>query len=267
MPPTIAQVRRYKTMRDSISRPARREFDRLARAVDLDSDDALEQLQTIARAVMRTYGKASAELGAQWFELCAPKKGAKISLSTGASDASLASNVGYNVERYKAGLIGRETAVRSMSAKAVECVITAAEETVFNGMTESIRAGYATKRDKYIRVASPDACAFCQMVASNEYTFGSAESAGFETHDGCRCVGVPYSGIDGVDGYDASVYERRYDDAQTTIYENNRGIEPYDDELQARIDAAKERHAKESDKPWTSTNEALVVMRYQNNLK
>lgn len=259
--PTMQQVRKYAQMRERIAEPARREFDRLARAVDLSKPDALEQLQLIAQAIMNTYGIAAAELGAQWFELCA-ETGISIELVTSMSRESLASNIGYNVQRVTNGLITSKTAFDYMANKAYESVLQSSEETIYSGMTQSVREGYASKKDVYIRVASPDACAFCQMVASNEWTFGDAQKAGFESHDGCRCVGVPYSGLNDVSGYSAAKYQERYYSANKTVT-----TQDYDEELKARIEAAKASHAAKTDKPWNATNETLVVMRYQNDLK
>lgn len=43
----------------------------------------------------------------------------------------------------------------------------------------------------WARVASPNACAFCAMVASRGPEFKSEGSANFEPHDGCQCGAEP----------------------------------------------------------------------------
>ena len=260
--PTIQQVREFSKSRDRIAKPAQREFDRLARAVDMTAANALDQLQAIAAAVMDSYGMAAAELGAQWFEFCAGSSVEGIELAIASSKGALQSNVAYNHARFVEGAVSRETAITSMSAKALEAVISSADETIYENVARFTRDGTFPESSLFIRVAQPGACAFCQMVASNEYTFSAIEKAGFSSHDGCRCVGAPFSGLGDVKGYDPSIYRDRYDEAAKTVRSKD-----MDEELQARIAAAKEQHEKTSDKPWTSTNDVLVTMRYQNNLK
>lgn len=257
--PTYRQTRAYARARNSVAERGRREFDRLARAVDLSAPDALDRLQAIAHAVMLTYGAASAELGARWFDECSPRDAAPAELSTSAAKRRLHEGVAYEWGRFAADEIGSRELVDGCTAKAKEAVLSAASETLFQSTAHDARSRGGEVR--YTRVASGDSCAFCALLAAEDRTFDSEDTAAFDAHDGCMCVAVPYHGADDVSGYDRSDYENMYEKARDTV----RGKD-MPEELQRRIaDARRQREAR--GKRWTTTHSVLVTMRYQNGLE
>ena len=256
--PTYRQTRAYARARNSVAERGRREFDRLARAVDLSAPDALDRLQAIAHAVMLTYGAASAELGARWFDTCSPSDAAPAELSTSAAKRRLHEGVAYEWGRFAADEIGSRELVDGCTARAKEAVLSAASETLFQSTASDARTRGGEVR--YTRVASGGSCAFCALLAAEDRTFDSEDTAAFDAHDGCMCVAVPYHGADDVSGYDRSDYENMYEKARDTV----RGDMP--DELQQRIAEARRQREARGER-WTTTHSVLVTMRYQNGLE
>ena len=257
--PSYRQTRAYAKARNSVAERGRREFDRLARAVDLSAPDALDRLQAIAHAVMLTYGAAAAELGARWFDACSPSDAAPAELSTSAAKRRLHEGVAYEWGRFTADEIGARQLVDGCTAKAKEAVLSAASETLFDATARD--AGTRGGRVRYTRVASGDSCAFCALLAAEDRTFDSEDTAAFDAHDGCMCVAVPYHVAADVSGYDRSKYSDMYDQASATV---RGGDMP--EELERRIAEARRQREARGER-WTTTHSVLVAMRYQNGME
>lgn len=107
--------------------------------------------------------------------------------------------VGHSMARYFEGNYpDAQTALRSGVARMVENIYR--DTVVSNSQSDSFAKGYQ-------RVASPNACSFCLMVALNEYTsFG--ETGGY--HDHCSCSAVPI--FRGVRSYRPDYYKGFEDD-------------------------------------------------------
>ena len=263
--PSYRQTRAYAIARNAVAERGRHEFDRLARAIDLSDPDALQKLQKVADAVMRTYGAASAELAAQWFALCAPDDAAPAALVFDASKRKLHEGIAYKWSQFASDEIGARGLMDGCTAKAKESIVSAAAETLFEAIASDVRT--RGERVQYVRVASGDSCAFCALLAAEDRTFSTEDAAAFDAHDGCMCVAMPYHTAEDVDGYDRSRYSDMYERAKGTIDDGD-----YPDELRERIEAAKAEHDEryrrgEVGARWNRTNETLVVMRYQNGLK
>ena len=99
------------------------------------------------------------------------------------------------------------------------------------------------------------------MRASNGYEYPNAASV--ESHNNCKCQAVQVYGDGKIQGYDPKAYEAEYLDARRA-WKNGEVSE----ELQKRIDAAKERHNEayingQASKRWDDTNAILMVWREQ----
>jgi len=248
--PTYRDTREFARLREQVAEPARRRFDELVAEVDLTAANAAEIVHAIADAVMRTFGAASAELGALWLRTCADIAAGELMYAT-ASD-TLHKHVGWALGEVAGGRMAQPDAKSSMTSKAGECVISAADETIVGNMP----AGTI-----YTRVAAPGACAFCTMAAAELKVTKKGDRPHF--HDGCRCVTVPATRPDQIAGY-----ERRFDECHG-MYERARddlkaGNVP--EELKRRIEDARAAHYERTDEPWTSANSILIVMREQNGI-
>lgn len=100
-------------------------------------------------------------------------------------DANLEGIVGHSMKRYTEGAF--EDATTALKIGVRRMVENTYRDTI---ATNSERDGFATG---YQRVASPKACAFCLVVALNEYT-SFEQSGGY--HDHCSCSTIPvYRGV------------------------------------------------------------------------
>lgn len=109
---------------------------------------------------------------------------------------------------------------------------------------------------RYVIVPNGDACAFCQMRASLEYSYKDADAA--QSHDHCSCQPTPVFGNSTVQGYNASAYRDKYDKAADAYRSGD-----ISDDLKERI----ERQKEEKGRDFTSTNAILMVMREQQGIK
>lgn len=123
---------------------------------------------------------------------------------------------------------------------------------------------YDPSKPKYCIVPNAGACAFCQMRASLGYRYD--DNSKVESHNHCTCVATPVFHGQKVQGYDPKIYLDRYDKANDLRMAVKNGSKEYDEELQRRIQIAKDNHAAKTDAPWRATNETLIIMRYQQGL-
>lgn len=72
----------------------------------------------------------------------------------------------------------------------------AAERLVLNqGRTVTLSAVQADPKARgWARIAEPDACSFCAMLATRGPTYKSEATAAFDAHDNCRCIAQPVFG-------------------------------------------------------------------------
>lgn len=107
--------------------------------------------------------------------------------------------VGHSMARYMSGVYAdAEVALSSGVSRMVENIYR--DTMASNSEQDAFARGYQ-------RVASPDACSFCLMVALNEYT-SFEESGGY--HDHCSCTAVPI--FSGMTSYSPDYYDGFRDD-------------------------------------------------------
>lgn len=115
------------------------------------------------------------------------------------------------------------------------------------------------------------------MLASQGAWYVSEESAlGKEAghyHSDCNCVAVYHANPDNIPNYNGLAhYKEMYYAAENARVANASGRDPYDEDLQMRVNRARAEHrakydAGETDIKWTKYNETLIVMRYRYGLK
>lgn len=118
------------------------------------------------------------------------------------------------------------------------------------------------RRPKFARVPTgAETCAWCVSMAGLGFHFLSEETAS-HTHSGCDCRIVPSWEGSGVEGYDPNAYADYWRDAN-----DMRQSGDIPEEVQQRIDRARDR-ARESGKPWSDDlNGTEIVMRYMYGMK
>lgn len=264
--PSFEQVQSFGNVTQQLIQAAADEFMKLYSA-ELSFDETVNLMALVAEQ----YGLLGSELGAQWYDLC----------------TALA-----NVDADPAEI--REMDAEDLKARAkwhLENDID--QKQVFNYylqnvINDSVRAtGNANLwRDyerglvpgRWARVPVGDTCAWCLMLASQGAWYVSKESAlgkkSGHYHDGCNCIAVYHADPDDIPNYsNLARYKKMYYDAENARAANRSGREPYSEELQRRVDRARELHEErerqrmaegKEPNPWTQYNETLIVMRYQN---
>lgn len=118
------------------------------------------------------------------------------------------------------------------------------------------------RHPKFARVPTgAETCAWCVSMAGLGYHYISEETAS-HTHSGCDCRIVPSWGGSKVEGYDPDGYANYWREANDL---RKSGDVP--EEVQQRIDQARDR-AKAEGKPWSdSLNGTEIVMRWKYGMK
>ena len=127
--------------------------------------------------------------------------------------------------------------------------------------TVRLNAAKDPEKPRYAIVPSATACVFCQMRAGLGYSYPT--DASVDSHNHCKCQAVQVYGDSKIQGFDPSVYEKRYYDA-LHAYESG----DISEDLEKRIEKARQRHNEkykngELTKPWQKTNAVLMVWREQ----
>lgn len=267
--PNYEQIQSFGNVSEQLRQAAIAEFEEY-----LHEGITRDEVIDIAVGIATKYSMLGAELGAQWYDLCSQLAGFDVE-SAELSDSNLDS-LGPRAESFAEAAITADAPLGEAFNVFLQ-----------NEINNSIRlTGSANLwRDyerglvpgKWSRVPVGDTCAWCLMLASQGAWYLSEKSALGESsdhyHDGCNCIAVYHADAESIAGYDNfSDYKRMYYDVENMRVSNQKGIEPYPDELQERINAAKAAHmarqdAGETDKPWTVYNEDLIVMRYKYNVK
>ena len=230
-----------------------------------------EEVIDIAVGISTKYSMLGSELGAQWYDLCTELAGID------ADPAMLSSS---NIDSLESRANSYADKFASDESKAVlsEAFNTFLQNEINNSIRTTGNANLWRDYErgltpgKWARVPVGDTCAWCLMLASQGAWYLTEKSALGESaghyHDDCNCVAVYHATPESIAGYTKlGDYKSTYYEAENMRIANASGKQPYNEELQARIDAAKAEHQKrfdngDTDKPWTRYNETLIVMRY-----
>lgn len=258
--PSYSDVLAFSRQVQSVSAAARAAFERELAQVGFDDwAESAEQVRRIAAQIDATYGAASGNLGAQWFEYCAKLALGRAPVAKVDVDTPMERSVNAQIDKLFDGKAD-ETAVRGMLANAVESAVSQrSRDTVKANVADQPRA-----LRRYARVTTGDACAFCVLMASQGAVYTSESAASDDYHDNCTCVAVPFADAASIPGYGAQLQAHK--DAYSDADRMRRHPDEMPEDLKARIADAKAAHSSASDKKWTSLNETLVIMRYNEGL-
>lgn len=285
--PSYSDIYRYARTLQHISQKAREEFLKAVELVDFsDWTIAAEQLRDIIEAVMKKYGAAAAELGAQWYEYCREMAfDSRYTAIVGeTSRYSAKSDTNAAIDKLFEGEITVEKLIDDLAGIVVNQVHRESRDTILENLQaerlDAIRRGDRKAADMmgYSRVPTASACAFCLMLASQGFVYTSEQTAtkkknGEKYHEDCRCVAVPFHKAGTIPGYGGKLteYESMYRDADNTRRSGKLpNGDDMPDELKERIKEARKEHQKayeagETSARWDpSLNENLIIMRYLN---
>ena len=269
--PTYNDVLAFSETVDNVSASAKNAF--LRRVGDVDFWDwslAAEELRAIIEEIVTEYGLAASELGAQWYEYCRSLNfpGSYIAKVGEVNRGSLMHDVNNEIDKLFDGKVNEGKLVESLGYVVQSSVIYQARDTVTSNLEEE-RLSSLSRGDKsfakkcgYARVTTGSSCAFCVLLASRGFVYASEKSAtktktGDSYHPNCRCVAVPFANAHEISGYGDTLksHEEKYRAADELRISGN-----MPDDLKERISKAKDNH----DGKWSSLDETLVIMRYQN---
>lgn len=139
-----------------------------------DATDGYQEVEDAFPQIVDRYAGAAGTLAAQFYQELSDKP-FEVRVAALPPQERSRGNVGYAFSR-------GETIVDYLKASASRHTFTSARETIVTNATR--------ERVTFVRVASPDACPWCQVLATNEPRYLTEESA-IAGHDNCSCVAAP----------------------------------------------------------------------------
>ena len=274
----FSQVFQFALSLQRIAQLARDELAPLLSGIDWEDEGARGTVKLLMGALLEKYGTPAAELGTEWYDLCA-------------EDAEQGSTRIVGQLPQGVGQVGMDVALDSLfdrrdaldmeiedalAGLMVDYVKKSARSAILGNLAEDQEQyellGTRYSRRRYGNVApgfcsvptGDTTCAYCIMQASRGYALYSDFKQKFANdrsnmwHDDCDCVVVPYADASSIEGYDRyEEYRDMYEGADDLYRRVQDGTASYPPDLQERIDglAGRTDTAK-------GTRERLVVMRY-----
>lgn len=272
--PNYEQVQSFARVQQQLAQAARDEF-----LGEIDPSMTLDEIMEEAARVAAKFKMLGAELGAQWYDLCAELAGL---------DVEPAEIPSYNIEAAAKGVqtvakaIPQGVAVDEFFSELVsDWTIQSVRETGQDNLWRDYYRG--VNGGRWARVPVGETCAWCLRLASAGAYYTSKETAlsttdGGRYHSGCNCIAVYYANPEEIKGYGADLgkYKDMYYHVQNMRIANANGTKPYDEAMATRIANAKAEHNEREEQrareaaergekykknPWTVKNEELILMR------
>lgn len=276
--PTYSDILAYSSRVSQLANAAGLSFAQLAAAVSFDDwGAAADELRDMVYNVVGIYGLGSSRLGAEWYEYCRALGigGEYTAMAIQPTRAQVVGAANRAIDKLFVGDITSDMLTFELENVVTEQVRNASRETIMGNLeieyASAKRSGKSTKKMTYARVPVGDTCAFCCMLASRGYVYGSERSAKYKSngekfHDGCDCEVIPFAGPRSISGYNYSKYEKMYSDARTALDKPSKELSDRLKDAHDMHDAMNERRIENGEEPakWDKTNEILVTMRYQN---
>lgn len=162
-----------------------------AQAEQLPSDEFFAYVRDAFVDVADTYSQTAGQLAATWFEESDPA-------------SKYVAKVADPIVRERL-LKSAEWALGGDSTQAIDRMSGTLQRAVYEGARETTVLNVEATGSRWLRVARPNACPFCRMLATRtgEYAYKSRKTAGVEGkryHDHCHCQAVEVRSNQTVDG-------------------------------------------------------------------
>lgn len=212
-----AAVTRLRVDTGKVVALARRDLDRFWARLDLTSPDAArDALLAYVPALVSTYGEVASTIAADWYETARAqqvrsRKRFSVLTVSPETDAAAIGSV-----RYAAGHLYTDSPADALP------VLSGAVQRHIAGVgrrTIGENARRDPARPHYARIPQgPKTCAWCELLASRGFVYGSealAGADGHEFHDDCDCqIVTDWSGDPAIAGYHPDVLYARYAEAR-----------------------------------------------------
>lgn len=274
----FSQVYAFAFALQQLAQLARDELIPLLKQVDWEDEGVLDSVKLLMRAVLEKYAGPAAELGTEWYDVCAEDAEQGDTRIAG----QLPQNIGQtDMDNVLDSLFDRKDALDmeiedALAGVMVNYVKKSARSAILGNLAEDQeryeQLGTRYSRRRYGNVApgfcsvptGDTTCAYCIMQASRGYALYSDFKQKFANdrsnmwHNDCDCVVVPYADAASIEGYENfSRYAEMYSSANDLYTRVKSGTASYPPDLQERINGL----AGKTDTN-KGTRERLVVMRY-----
>lgn len=139
-----------------------------------NDSDGWQDVEDLYPDVVDRYAGAAGSLAAQWYYDLNPDKPFETRTAAMPERGRLLATVGWAFTQ----------------PNTLNALVGATERYVFTTARETVVSNAVRERVRWARHASANACAWCQVLATNEPRYGSEEAA-IAGHDNCNCMAVP----------------------------------------------------------------------------
>ena len=261
--PTLSQVQEVVEYRKRLHEAAIDEF-----LSEVDDSMTYEEVMEEAARIYAKYRMLGAELGAQWYDLCAELAGVsveKAEIDFDFIDFALEDTI-KAFESMPPDKTIEQFFDEFMQSQIDLAFNTTGMQNLDRDYLRGVRGG------RWARVPVGETCAWCIMLAANGAWYKSEETALREEagkfHRNCDCVAVYYANAEDIADYAPYLahYKAMYYAADNMRKANLSGEKPYSKELKLRIANAKAEHdasykAGYTDRKWSVVNEDMIIMR------
>lgn len=176
-----------------------------------DDTDGYEEVEDRYPELAGRYTAAAGTLAAQWYYDLNPDKPFETRVGPLPERGQLLAAVGWAYTQ-------RDTLAALIGSTDRQIFSTARQTVVANATRENVR---------YARYASANACAWCQVLATNPARYMSEESA-VAGHDNCNCMAVPVrEGTEWTPPDYVAEWQQKYNEARDEVGGNLNDIAAY----------------------------------------
>lgn len=240
MPVTITDVNRLRRAQSEVVRLAQGELQKLwFELSDLPPERLRDALLDLLPALIGRYSEVGGTAAVEWYERVRAYyfsddfDGRIYSGDRELTEADrLEEEDLRRLIRWKAGVLWDSPDSKANPGELYEWLDNMLDSRIRDTARDTIRgnARHDPRRPRYARVSNPGCCAFCALMSSRGYVYGSEDSASFANSrsfhrnpktgkETCRCEIVPEfrKGDNRIEGYDPARLERLYRDAYDRI--------------------------------------------------
>lgn len=166
-----------------------------------DSTDTFTEVEELYPPLADRYTAAAGTLAAQWYYDLNPD----IPFETRVADLP------------DAGQLRASVGWAYTQSDTVRALIGATERHMFGTARQTVVQNAVRENVRFARYASANACAWCQVLATNPARYRTEEAA-VAGHDGCNCMAVPVrEGTDWTPPAYVAEWEQQYADARDAV--------------------------------------------------
>lgn len=150
----------------------------------LDPATAAGLIRELSAEIVTEFGQAASLLSAEWYEDLRPSGNFTATLLAPDID-KLQNDLSWAMR----DLFAEQNDLAAALLRSIEVSDLAVTNAGRGTVIQNLRRDPLDAR--YARHASPNACAFCALLATRQAVYRSEDTAGVEAHRSCHCIAVP----------------------------------------------------------------------------